>query len=71
MERLHSQEGSRPLVRFYKTLPDTMPELKAVVDKAREQLGSDLGAQRELEEEGLVPVAENDAKQPAGVYAIG
>ncbi|MEW5309554.1 MAG: hypothetical protein WDW38_001436 [Sanguina aurantia] len=36
------KDGSRPLIRFYKTLPDTMPELKAVVDRARKQKDVDL-----------------------------
>mmetsp|Transcript_6320 Transcript_6320/g.13946 ORF Transcript_6320/g.13946 Transcript_6320/m.13946 type:complete len:545 (-) Transcript_6320:1206-2840(-) len=50
------REGSKVLVRFYKTLPDHLPSLREVAKKAQKALGVDMGVDKELEKEGFVLV---------------
>ncbi len=45
------KEGAKTLVRFYKTLPDSLIKLKAVAKAAQLQLGGDLGIEAELSRE--------------------
>ncbi|KAJ9525371.1 hypothetical protein QJQ45_003231 [Haematococcus lacustris] len=57
------KEGSRALVRFYKTLPDNLSLLRQAAQAAQRQLGPDMGVDAELENEGVSYVPGGDSSR--------
>lgn len=48
-----AQEGSKTLVRYFRTLPDDLAGVREAARKAQAALGADLGVEKEMEEEGF------------------
>ncbi|GLC35844.1 hypothetical protein PLESTB_000500300 [Pleodorina starrii] len=80
------KEGSKTLVRYFRTLPDDLEGVREAARKAREVLGADMGVEQELEDEGFVRMgpegklmtdgkgrskAEGAAIKGVGMVAIG
>ncbi|KAG2442823.1 hypothetical protein HXX76_002902 [Chlamydomonas incerta] len=59
------KEGSKTLVRYFKTLPDDLAGVRAAARQVQGQLGDDLGVEAALEEEGVTRLA------PGGKLVVG
>ncbi|PNH12081.1 Beta-glucosidase A [Tetrabaena socialis] len=60
------KEGSKTLVRYFRTLPDDLAGVREAARKAQAVLGRDLGVEAELEQEGFVRMGSEGLMAPKG-----
>ncbi|EFJ42987.1 hypothetical protein VOLCADRAFT_107029 [Volvox carteri f. nagariensis] len=59
-------EGSKTLIRYFRTLPDDLAGVREAAQKAQAVLGADMGVEEELEEEGFVRMGPDGKMMPGG-----